>query len=52
MADERLTTISASRYLNETNTRGARRKGVLDTLSAQIILQNMLDRLRNAGGAG
>ena len=52
MADERLTTVSASRYLNETNTRGARRKGVLDTLSAQIILQNMLDRLRNAGGAG
>ena len=52
MADERLTTVSASRYLNGTNTRGARRKGVLDTLSAQIILQNMLDRLRNAGGAG
>ena len=52
LRDERLTTVSASRYLNETNTRGARRKGVLDTLSAQIILQNMLDRLRNAGGAG
>ncbi len=47
MMDERLTTVSASRYLNETNTRGARRKGVLDTLSAQIILQNALDRLKN-----
>ena len=47
MIDERLTTVSASRYLNETNTRGAKRKGVIDTLSAQIILQNALDRLKN-----
>ena len=46
MMDERLTTMSAARYLNETNTRGARRKGVIDTLSAQIILQNALDRLK------
>ena len=47
MIDERLTTVSASRYLNETNTRGAKRKGVIDTLSAQIMLQNALDRLKN-----
>ena len=47
MMDERLTTMSASRYLNETNTRGSKRKGVIDTLSAQIILQNALDRLKN-----
>ena len=47
MMDERLTTMSASRYLNETGTRGAKRKGVVDTLSAQIILQNALDRLKN-----
>ncbi len=47
MVDERLTTVSASRYLNETGTRGSRRKGVIDTLSAQIILQNALDRLKN-----
>ncbi|MBR3894157.1 MAG: Holliday junction resolvase RuvX [Clostridia bacterium] len=47
MIDERLTTVSASRYLNETNVRGAQRKGVIDTLSAQIILQNALDRLKN-----
>ncbi len=47
MIDERLTTMSASRYLNETNTKGARRKGVIDTLSAEIILQNALDRLKN-----
>ena len=44
--DERMTTMTASRYLNETNTRGKKRKGVIDTLSAQIILQNALDRLR------
>ena len=47
MIDERLTTVSASRYLNETNTRGARRKGVIDTLAAEIILQNALDRLKH-----
>ena len=47
MIDERLTTVSAARYLNETNVRGAQRKGVIDTLSAQIILQNALDRLKN-----
>lgn len=46
MFDERMTTMTAARYLNETNTRGKKRKGVIDTLSAQIILQNCLDRLR------
>ncbi len=46
MMDERLTTVSASRYLNETNTRGSKRKGVIDTLSAEIILQNALDKLK------
>lgn len=45
MFDERMTTMTASRYLNETNTRGKKRKAVIDTLSAQIILQNALDRL-------
>ena len=44
--DERMTTMAAARYLNETNTRGKKRKGVIDTLSAQIILQNLLDRLK------
>ena len=46
MMDERMTTMAASRFLNETNTRGKKRKGVIDTLSAQIILQNVLDRLK------
>ena len=46
MFDERMTTMAASRFLNETGTRGAKRKTVVDTLSAQIILQNALDRLK------
>ncbi len=42
--DERRTTILAAGYMNETGTRGKKRKEVLDTLSAQIILQTYLDR--------
>ena len=41
-----MTTQVASRFLNETDTRGKKRKGVIDTLSAQIILQDVLDRLK------
>ena len=48
LMDERMTTMAASRFLNETNTRGKKRKGVIDTLSAQIILQNALDRLKQS----
>lgn len=44
--DERCTTMAAHQYLNETNVRGAKRKAVVDTLSAQIILQNYLDSRR------
>lgn len=50
MFDERMTTMTAARYLNETNTRGKKRKGVIDTLSAQIILQNCMDRLKYLKG--
>ena len=46
--DERMSTMNAARYLNETNTRGEKRKSVIDTLSAEIILQNAIDRLKNA----
>ncbi len=46
--DERMSTMNASRFLNETNTRGEKRKAVIDTLSAEIILQNAIDRLKNA----
>ena len=44
--DERCTTMAAHKFLNETNTRGKKRKGVVDTLSAQIILQNYMDSNR------
>ena len=47
LMDERMTTMAASRFPNETGTRGQKRKQVIDTLSAQIILQNALDRLKN-----
>lgn len=41
--DERLTTVSAEKTLIECNMRREKRKQVIDTLSAQIILQNYLD---------
>ncbi|MBQ4526529.1 MAG: Holliday junction resolvase RuvX [Clostridia bacterium] len=45
--DERLTTVEASKFLNATNTRGKSRKNVIDTVSAEIILQGYLDRNRS-----
>lgn len=45
--DERLTTVSATRVLNETNTRGQDRKKVLDTVSACFILENYLNSKKN-----
>lgn len=48
LRDERLTTVSAIGVLNETNVRGKRRKAVVDTVSAVIILQEYLDSRRNA----
>ena len=43
LVDERMTTMEAHRYLNVSNTRGKKRKNVVDTLSAEIILQTYLD---------
>ena len=42
--DERLTTMGASVFLNETNTRGAKRKKVIDTVSACLILETYMMR--------
>ncbi len=42
--DERMTTMQAYRFLGETGTFGKRRKEAVDTLSAEIILQNYIDR--------
>lgn len=46
--DERVTTMAAHQILNFTNIKSSKRKGVIDTLSAQIILQNYLDRRKNS----
>lgn len=42
--DERLTTAEASRYLNFTNTRGKKRKAVIDTVSACLIVESYLSK--------
>ncbi len=42
MWDERCTTLSAAGYLNETNTRGKKRKQIIDAVAAVIILEDYL----------
>ncbi len=42
--DERLTTMGAARYLNTTNTRGKKRKNIIDTVSACLILESYLSK--------
>lgn len=44
--DERLTTMSAIGILNETNVRGRKRKEVVDTVAATLILQDYLNSKR------
>ena len=48
--DERMTTMVAYRFLGESGTFGKKRKEAVDTLSAQIILQNYIDRERAMKG--
>ena len=45
--DERLTTVSAHRFLSDTGVSGKKRKDNVDELSATLILQDYLDRNRN-----
>ena len=47
LQDERGTTVSAHGYLNVTDTRGKKRKAVVDAVAATIILQDYLDFRRN-----
>ncbi len=42
MMDERLTTVSAHKALNVTNVRGDKRKGIVDAVSAVMILESYL----------
>ena len=48
LQDERGTTITAHNFLNDTNTRGKKRKNVVDEVAATIILQNYLDKRKNS----
>lgn len=45
--DERNTTVSAIGYLNETDTRGKKRKEVVDAVAASIILESFLNYRQN-----
>ncbi len=45
--DERRTTICAHNILNETNTRGKKRKEIIDAVAATIILEDYLAFRKN-----
>lgn len=45
--DERGTTVSAIGYLNETDTRGKKRKEVVDAVAATIILESYMNYRKN-----
>lgn len=45
--DERLTTVSAHQILNVTDTRGKKRKEIVDAVSAVIILEDYLRKMKN-----
>ena len=47
--DERVTTVQAIGILNETNVRGKKRKQVVDTVAATLILESYLDYRRKKG---
>lgn len=46
--DERLTTVSAHKILNENNIRGKKRKNVVDAVAAELILQDYIDYRKRA----
>lgn len=48
--DERQTTVTAARYLNDTDTRGKKRKKVIDAVAATVILESYLGWRRNHPG--
>jgi putative Holliday junction resolvase len=50
MQDERGTTVTAHNYLNDTNTRGKKRKAVVDAVAATVILQDYLTYRQNHQG--
>lgn len=44
--DERKSTVTACNYLNTANIRGKKRKSIIDSVSAVVILENYLDYRR------
>ena len=44
--DERLSSVSANRVLDEAGVHWKKRSAIVDTMAAQIILQGYLDRIR------
>lgn len=50
MWDERCTTVSAHNILNETNTRGKKRKAVVDAVAATIILESYMGYKKSQEG--
>jgi putative Holliday junction resolvase len=50
LADERLTTVIASRTLSDRGVRGKRQRAVVDQAAAVAILQSWLDAERSAEG--
>lgn len=49
--DERLTTVSAHNVLNTTKTYGKKRKAVIDSVAAVMILQSFIDHRRMHNGS-
>lgn len=47
MWDERCTTVTAHNYMNVTNTRGKKRKAVVDAVAATIILESYMTYRKN-----
>ena len=45
--DERLSTMEAHRFLSMTDTRGKKRKAVVDAVSAVMILEDYMARRKN-----
>ncbi len=45
--DERCTTVSAYGYMLATNTKKTKKRDIVDTVSAEIILQTFIDKRKN-----
>ena len=50
LLDERCTTMEAHVFLNATNTRGKKRKALVDAVSAVIILENYMAKRKASAG--